>query len=108
MSEIVTVNTTGGTPTVSLNDGGTATYVSGSGTSALTFSYTVQAGQNTPDLQETAVNLNGATITDGAGNAANLSLAGLPQGSPQIDTTNPAVTLDTGSTQHHPRSSTRS
>ena len=35
----------------------------------------------------TAVNLNGATITDGAGNAANLSLAGLTQTGPQIDTT---------------------
>ena len=91
MSEIVTVNTTGGTPTLSLNDGGTAAYVSGFGTSALTFSYTVQAGQNTPDLTETAVNLNGATITDGAGNAANLSLAGLSLGSPQIDTTTPTV-----------------
>ena len=48
MSETVTVNTTGGSPTLSLNDGGTATYVSGSGSSALTFSYTVLAGQNTP------------------------------------------------------------
>ena len=65
----------GGTPTLTLNDGGTATYVSGSGTSALTFSYTVGAGQNTPDLTVTAVNLNAATITDGAGNAANLSLS---------------------------------
>ena len=47
MSEVVTVNTTGGSPTLSLNDGGTATYISGSGTNALTFSYTVGAGQNT-------------------------------------------------------------
>ena len=39
----------------------------------------------------TAVNLNAATITDGAGNAANLSLVGLAQGSPQIDTTAPTV-----------------
>ena len=91
MSESVTVNTTGGTPTLTLNDGGTATYVSGSGTNALTFSYTVAAGQNTPDLMVTAVNLNGATISDGAGNAANLSLTGLTQGSPQIDTTAPTV-----------------
>ena len=87
MSEVVTVNTTGGSPTLSLNDGGTATYVSGSGTSALTFSYTVLAGQNTPDLMVTAVNLNGATIQDGSGNSANLSLTGITQGSPQIDTT---------------------
>ena len=37
----------GGTPTLTLNDGATATYTGGSGTSALTFSYTVAAGQNT-------------------------------------------------------------
>ena len=42
----MTVNITGGTPTLTLNDGGTATYVSGTGTNALTFSYTVAAGQN--------------------------------------------------------------
>ena len=91
MSEVVTVNATGGSPTLTLNDGGTATYVGGSGTNVLTFSYTVLAGQNTSDLMETAVNLNGATIKDGAGNAANLSLAGLPQGSPQIDTMTPTI-----------------
>ena len=71
LSEAVTV--AGGTPTLTLNDGGTATYSGGSGTSALTFSYTVGAGQNTPDLTVTAVNLNAATVTDGAGNAANLT-----------------------------------
>ncbi len=91
MSEVVTVNTTGGTPTLSLNDGGTATYVSGSGTNALTFSYTVLTGQNTPDLMVAAVNLNGAAVQDGAGNSANLSLTGLTQGSPQIDTTTPTI-----------------
>ena len=58
----MTVNTTGGSPTLTLNDGGTATYVSGSGSNALMFSYTVLAGQNTPDLTVSAVNLNGATI----------------------------------------------
>ena len=88
----MTVNTSGGTPTLTLNDGGTATYNGGSGTNALTFSYTVGAGQNTPDLMVTAINLDGATVQDGAGNAANLSLAGLSQGSPQIDTTAPTVT----------------
>jgi hypothetical protein len=92
MNEVVTVNTTGGSPTLTFNDGGTATYVSGSGTNALTFSYTVLAGQNTPDLMVSAVNLNGATLRDGAGNAGNLSLTGVSQGSPQIDTTPPSVT----------------
>ena len=91
MSEVVTVNTTGGSPTLTLNDGGTATYVSGSGTSTLTFSYTVGAGQNTSALAATAVNLNSATINDGAGNAANLSLTGLTQTGPKIDTTSPTV-----------------
>ena len=90
-SEAVTVSTTGGSPTLSLNDGGTATYVSGSGSNALTFSYTVLAGQNTSDLTVTAVNLNGATIADGAGNAANVSLTGLTQGSPEVDTTPPTI-----------------
>ena len=54
MSEAVTVNTTGGTPTLTLNDGGSATYTGGSGSNVLTFSYTVAAGQNTPDLTVSA------------------------------------------------------
>ena len=90
MSEAVTVNTTGGTPTLTLNDGGTATYSGGSGTNALTFSYTVAAGR-TRRPGGHAVNLNGATIADGAGNVANLSLTGLTQSGPQIDTTTPTV-----------------
>src|ERR1700727_1024102 len=90
-SENVTV--AGGAPTLTLNDGGTATYVSGSGTSALTFSYTVAAGQNTPDLMVTAVNLpTGATIDDASGSAANLALSSVTQSSPQIDTTTPTIT----------------
>src|SRR6202035_4557145 len=91
MSEAVTVNTAGGSPTLTLNDGGVATYSGGSGSNALTFSYTVLAGQNTPDLMVSGFNLNGATIVDGAGNAANLSLTGIAQGSPSIDTTTPTV-----------------
>ena len=89
LNEAVTV--AGGTPTLTLNDGGTATYTGGSGTNALTFSYTVGAGQNTAALAATAVNLNSATVTDGAGNAANLSLSGLTQSGPQIDTTTPTI-----------------
>ena len=95
LSEAVTV--AGGTPTLTLNDGGTATYTGGSGTNALTFSYTVGAGQNTAALAATAVNLNSATVTDGAGNAANLSLTGLTQSGPQIDTTTPTVSSVTTS-----------
>lgn len=101
MSEIVTVNTGGGTPTLTLNDGGIATYVGGSGTSALTFSYTVAAGENTNDLAVAALNLHGATVHDVAGNTADLSAAvGNPAGVLQIDTTAPtlsAVTANPGS-----------
>ncbi len=90
LSEAVTV--AGGTPTLTLNDGGTATYSGGSGSNALTFSYTVAAGQNTADLAVTAVNLGTATVKDGAGNAANLAGAVTnPAGTLQIDTTTPSV-----------------
>jgi hypothetical protein len=59
-----------GTPTLQLNDNEVATYVGGSGTNALQFSYTVQPGDNTSDLQVTGLNLpNGATIHDASGNA---------------------------------------
>ena len=91
-SEVVAVGS--GMPTLNLNDGGTATYVSGSNSSALTFTYTIAAGQNTSDLQVTG--FNGATIQDGAGNSANLS--GItaakpvnPTGTLKIDTTAPTV-----------------
>ena len=95
-SEAVTV--AGGAPTLTLNDGGLATYASGSGTSALTFNYTVAAGQNTASLAATAVNLpSGATIKDSSGNAANLSLAGLAQSGPQIGTVTPTITAITDS-----------
>jgi hypothetical protein len=86
LSEAVTV---AGAPTLALNDGGTAIYSGGSGTSELTFSYTVGAGQRTSDLAVTAVNLTGGNIADAAGNAADLSLSGLTQSGPQIDTLTP-------------------
>ena len=60
------VNVTG-TPLLALNSGGTAGYVSGSGTSTLLFSYTVAAGQNSAHLDYTsasALTLNGGTIQD--------------------------------------------
>jgi hypothetical protein len=91
-SENVIVTTTGGTPSLTLNDGGTATYTGGTGTSALTFSYTVAAGQNTPDLTVTALNLNGGTIADGAGNPAVVTGAVTnPAGTLLIDGTVPTV-----------------
>ena len=49
------------------------------------------AGQNTAGLDGHRSNLNAASIADGAGNAANLSLSGLTQSGPQIDTTAPTA-----------------
>ena len=98
MSEVVTVDTASGTPTLALNDGGTATYVSGSGSNALVFSYTVSAGENTPDLQVSGSSLNGAIIKDGAGNVANLGGAVTnPSGTLRIDTIAPTITSVTAS-----------
>ena len=77
-SEAVTVNTTGGTPQIALTVGGTtrrATYVSGSGTSALVFSYDVQAGEVDADgISVGALEANGGTLRDSAGNNLNLTL----------------------------------
>ena len=56
-----------------LNNGATAVYVSGSATNALNFDYMVALGQDIPDLAVSAVSLNGATVTDLAGNADGLS-----------------------------------
>lgn len=80
-TENVVVDTSGGIPTLRLETGGIdrlASYVSGSGTNLLSFRYTVQAGDVSADLDvvsSTALELNGATIRDAAGNNANLTLA---------------------------------
>jgi beta-glucanase (GH16 family) len=71
-NEAVTVN---GKPTLTLNDGSVANYVSGSGTNKLVFSTTVAAtDKSVGTLGVTSLNLaNGATIKDSGGLAANLS-----------------------------------
>src|SRR6266851_1081236 len=93
VSKAVTVDTTNGTPTLTLNDGGNARFTGGSGSTALTFTYVVAAGQNTPDLVVSSLNLNGATIQDTLGNNADLSGAtnDNPAGTLQIDTIAPAA-----------------
>jgi hypothetical protein len=79
--EAVNVNTVNGTPSLALNDGGTATHTSGSGSDALVFTYTVGAlgsGENTSNLALAATKalaLNGGSSTDLAGNAAVLTNA---------------------------------
>ncbi len=93
-SEAVTVT---GTPTLTLNDGGTASYNAAASTStSLVFSTTVAAGQNAATLAVTGVTLpTGATIQDGAGNNAVLTGADTSFTGLQVDTTAPTVTSDT-------------
>ena len=61
-----------------MNSGATVDYSSGSGTSTLTFTYTVAGGENSADLDYTgtaSLTLNGGTIKDTATNNATLTLA---------------------------------
>ena len=85
-SEAVTVT---GKPTLTLNDGGVATYAGGSGSNTLTFDYTVSANDSAvPELTAMTVNLNGGTIQT-SGNNALLTLTGLTQSGPQIGASDP-------------------
>lgn len=74
-----------------------ATYVSGHGTDTLNFSYTVQAGDTSDDLNyasTSALDLNAsATVSDAAGSAANLTLPNLTTGSSLA--VNKAIIIDT-------------
>lgn len=78
--ELVTVDTSGGTPriAITLDTGGTvyATYVSGSGTNALTFRFDPVAGEQdlTGITTATSIDTNGGTIKDAVGNSANLAI----------------------------------
>ena len=99
-SEAVTVT---GTPTLGLNTAPAenASYASGSGTSALVFNYTVQAGdtQAVLDYLNTAsLALAGGTIQDAVTNNATLTLPAVNGGNSlqnsktlKIDTTAPTV-----------------
>ncbi len=79
MSRAVTV--TGGTPTLTLNDGGTATYDAAASAAQgdptkLVFNYAVHADYNVHNVDALAVvqeNLNGAVISDGSPRAPDLS-----------------------------------
>ena len=95
-SENVTVT---GTPRITLETGSTdraVSYASGSGTNTLTFTYTVQAGDTSNDLDyvaTTSLALNGGTIKDAAGNNAVLTLAS--PGASNSLSANKAIVIDT-------------
>lgn len=81
--EIVSLDISGGAPTLALTIGNstrTATYASGSGTDDLVFNYTVAAGDLDTNGISIAINsltLNGGTIKDADGNTASLFFPGL-------------------------------
>jgi hypothetical protein len=100
-SEAVAVDTTGGTPRLVLTIGSTtryATYLSGTGTSTLTFRYTVQAGDEDTDGIAVAspIDLNGGTITDVPGNDAVLSFTPPDTSGVLVDGVAPTITSVTG------------
>jgi len=91
------VNVTG-TPQIALSIGGTtrqANYVSGAGSSALVFSYTVQSGDNDANgIGVTSLGTNGGTIKDSGGDAAILTLNAVgTTASVRVDTVKPAITV---------------
>ena len=100
-SEVVTVT---GTPTLSLNTGGFASYQTGSGSSTLTFSYTVSSGETSADLDYVGANSLSGTIVDQSLNGATLTLPNAGASGSLgfnknlvIDTTDPTVTSVTSS-----------
>lgn len=80
-SEVVTLNTAGGTPSLPVTIGSTvrqAAYLSGSGSSALLFRYTVQSGDLDSDgIDLAAIAANGGTLRDAAGNNLATTLNGV-------------------------------
>ncbi|WP_417785532.1 T9SS type A sorting domain-containing protein [Tenacibaculum sp.] len=96
-NENVTVNTTGGTPQIAITIGVTtrqATYLSGSGTTALVFRYTVQSGDlDTDGITVGTLAANGGTLKDAASNDANLTLNSIgATAGVLVDTIAPTVT----------------
>ncbi|MBD2704856.1 hypothetical protein IC229_29765 [Spirosoma sp. BT702] len=92
------VNVTG-LPYLTLTIGSTnvqAFYTGGSGTSALTFKYTVLAGQQDNDGVQVGspINLNSGSLKDGLGNDANLTLNTIPNtAGVKVDAIVPTVSI---------------
>ncbi len=93
-----------GTPQIALNIGGStvqANYASGSGSTALVFTYTVQSGQtdaNGISIGSNSLSLNGGTLRDAAGNAAVLTHGAVADNANfLVDTTAPTLNSSTPS-----------
>lgn len=96
-SEVITVNTTGGSPTLALQIGTTtvqAAYVPGAPATAIQFRYTVANGDlDTDGINVSGLQLNGATMQDAAGNNLDRTLQSVaPTTAVLVDAVAPAVT----------------
>jgi hypothetical protein len=99
MSEATTVT---GTPQLALNIGGTtvqASYASGSGSTALVFSYTILAAQTDGDgisMDANSLTLDGGRLADAAGNAATMTHTSVSHNASYlVDTTAPTLAITT-------------
>jgi autotransporter passenger strand-loop-strand repeat protein len=108
MNEPVAVNRAGGAPTLSLSDGAIATYdttLSSPSSGKLVFDYTVAAGDATPNLSVTEINLpTGTRVQDANGNNADFSAAlnqdtGLQIGPAYVYLVTPSQTTNVGAGQ---------
>ncbi|MDQ8205599.1 cadherin domain-containing protein, partial [Pelagicoccus sp. SDUM812003] len=104
MSEATIVNTSGGTPQIALNIGGTtvqAAYASGSGTTSLVFQYAIQASQtdiNGISIASNAIDANGGTLQDATGNDVDLSHDAVSDNASYlVDTSAPTLSSSTPS-----------
>lgn len=84
VSEVV--NVTGGTPSLILDSGANALYVSGTGTTTLVFEYNITVGNSSNDLNVTSINIPGGAFIQNA-SLNNLSLT-LPAGNNLADLKN--------------------
>ncbi|MDC0148667.1 Ig-like domain-containing protein, partial [Alphaproteobacteria bacterium] len=98
MNEATDVDVSNGSPFITLTIGGTtkqAAYASGTGTTSLVFTYTIEAGLTDADgisIGQDAITLNGATLRDGSGADATLTHASVAANSSYgVDTTAPSI-----------------
>ncbi|KYG85234.1 hypothetical protein AWW67_16110 [Roseivirga seohaensis] len=100
-NDIVLVDETNGTPSVTIAMGGqnrAAAYYSGSGTNTLVFRYTTVAGDiDGNGVSVSAINTNGGTIQDAAGNDASTSISVSGAADVRVDTSAPYMSITSSS-----------
>ncbi|WP_313633915.1 DUF4214 domain-containing protein, partial [Massilia timonae] len=97
-SENVTVTGTGSTLGLDIGGAARSAVYDSKSANSITYSYTVQAGDNDTDgIEITGLALNGGEIRDAAGNNADLALAGHlpPLDAVRVDTAGPVLTTAT-------------